>query len=358
MLRKWLTAGPVFSSGVIRVIAGAFALIYVVIYVKASTFLPDFIFRDADKIQAQMGGAQTYAGTSFDAVGKIYLLLGPALDVFVAGTGVCFIWAMLRRANRPGLLVAATLLSAPCVFFNLFVATKDTLVVLMSLLLMRAVRGGRSRRIAVAVFVFYGAYAALVRSYFALIVVIAFSILVYRNLPSRWRIVVAVATVVLIFLLPGSIYVALLHPRDVAVDYLVYQSQYNVRTSFYNPLDPSTFVGFVADYLYAVGKLNFPLFFSLGAKEFVLQLFTMLAVWPALRAIGGKAAREGAASHAMLACLLIGHVSVSMLFEPDLGSYARHLSSVALFSMALLGNRAARAPHARARSPIAVAAGN
>jgi hypothetical protein len=347
--------GPALSDGVTRSIAAACALVYVVIYVKASALLPEFIFRDAEKIQAQMSGAQTYAGTSFDAIGKIYTSLGPALDVSVAGTGVCFIWAMLRRAKRLSLLAAAMLLSAPCVLFNLFVPTKDTLVVLMSLVLVRTMRGSGPGRMALFALVLYAVYAGFIRSYFALVIAVAFGAFLYLNLPRSGRIVVTGAAALLIFSLPSSVYVALLSPRDAAVDYLVYQSQHHVRTSFYNPFDPSTFIGFVADYFYAVGRLNFPLFFSLGVKEFVLQLFAVLAVWPAVGAICKKRPRVAVPPHAMLACLLIGHVSVSMLFEPDLGSYARHLSSVALFSMVLLIDRANSQQPVRARSSEVVA---
>ena len=39
----------------------------------------------------------------------------------------------------------------------------------------------------------------------------------------------------------------------------------------------------------------------------------------------------------LLACLLLGHVAVSMLFEPDFGSYLRHLSSVAPSSVTSAG---------------------
>jgi hypothetical protein len=37
------------------------------------------------------------------------------------------------------------------------------------------------------------------------------------------------------------------------------------------------------------------------------------------------------ASVEWLACIVVGHMAVSMLFEPDLGSYTRHLTSVVLF---------------------------
>ncbi|WP_341317176.1 hypothetical protein WN982_38430 [Paraburkholderia sp. IMGN_8] len=358
MLDKLLAAGPSLSRGVVRFIGTVYAMLYLIVYVKASTFLPDFIFRDAEKIQAQMVGADTYSGTSFDAVAKFYALFGPSLlNVFVTGVGVCFIWMMMRRANRIGLVVAALLLSVPCVFFNLFVASKDTLVVVTSLVLARFANDAHPRRAIIAGLALYGGYAALVRSYFMLIVVIAVGVFVLQRMTLRWKMVAVVTVVVLVALLPGPVYVALLHPRDMAVEYLVYQSPYGARTSFYNPVDPSTFIGFAADYAYAIGRLNFAALTSPGIKEFAMQIFVALAVWPALRRLGGRSKAPYASSHDVLAGLIIGHVCVSMLFEPDLGSYTRHLSSVALFSMTLLADRLCAAGHARRRSATGAARG-
>lgn len=120
MLRNWLHAGPLLSRGVVRLIAAACALLYVIVYWQASSFLPDFIFRDAEKIQAQIGGSDAYAGSSFDAVAKFYAILGPELTTaFVVCVGCTYIWTILCRANRFGLVVAALILMLPCMLFNL-----------------------------------------------------------------------------------------------------------------------------------------------------------------------------------------------------------------------------------------------
>ncbi|KVE29457.1 hypothetical protein WS67_04520 [Burkholderia singularis] len=346
MLRKWLMGGPVLSRGVVRTVAALYVLMYALVYAKAGALLPEFIFRDADKIQAQMGGADTYAGTSFDAVGRFYAMFGPLVDALVIGIGACFIWAMLCRANRPGLMAAALVLSVPCVFFNLFVASKDTLVVLISLFVAHAARRDNPRRAMLTALLCYGAYAALVRSYFALIAAIGFGAYAWRNCPLQWRLAGAATALLAVFLLPGSVYVALLHSRDMAVDYLVYQSPYGARTSFYNPLDPSSFTGFVGDYLYALGRLNLAWLFSPGIKELAMQLFIVLAVGPALGQPQASRAKT------LLGCFVIGHVAVSMLFEPDLGSYTRHLSSVALYSMTALSAARRRAGGSRAAAAV------
>jgi hypothetical protein len=338
VLRKLLVAGPRLSRGVLNLVSCGCALMYVVVFAKAGVFLPEFIFRDAEKIQAQMSGSSTYEGSSFDAVASFYGLFGPTLlNVLIVGLGVLFIRTMLSHANRFGLCAAALLLCLPCVFFNLFVASKDTLVVLISLAIVWAARRRRAWLAPAVAIALYSGYAMLVRPYFLLIVAIACGTALFQQVSIRWKIVLAVALAGGVALAPAEVYFALLHPRDMAVDYLVYQSPFGARTSFYNPLPPLSFFAFSFDYLYASVRLNLALLCSPGGKELAMQLVVVLAVWPALCSLWRRGANQPVA-YRLCACVVLAHVCVSMLFEPDLGSYIRHLSSVALLSMALLHN--------------------
>jgi hypothetical protein len=133
----------------------------------------------------------------------------------------------------------------------------------------------------------------------------------------------------------------------MAVDYLIAGSPYGARTGFYNFTEPVSFAAFIADYVYAILKLNLPVLFYPGLKEFVMLVF----VWIAVGAVWGKKAGStniNAATLNVFACLVIGHMAVSMLFEPDLGSYTRHLASVALFCAWQLRDVGARSGHSPA----------
>jgi hypothetical protein len=353
-----LEAGPKLSRGLVALVTGACALCYVAVFANAGAVLPEFIFRDADKIQAQMEGSSTYEGSSFDAVAGFYGFFGPTLlNLLIIGIGVFFVRAMLSGANRFGLCAAALLLSMPCVFFNLFVASKDTLVVLMSLLIVWSAGRRRAWMAPATALMLYGGYALLVRPYFLLIVVIAFGIVWFRRVSLHWKIVAVIVLAGGLALAPATVYFALLHPRDMAVDYLVYQSPFGARTSFYNPLEPTSFFTFCFDYLYASVRLNLAPLFSPGPKEAAMQFFVLLAVGPAFRTMLRRRDVHQPVAYQLCACLVLAHVSVSMLFEPDLGSYVRHLSSVALFSMALLHRpRTSRVTGSHAASMKAVSA--
>ncbi|MGZ2748865.1 hypothetical protein [Burkholderia stagnalis] len=327
MLRNLINAGPTLSRGLVRAVAAAAVLVYWTIYAKAGAFLPEFVFRDAEKIQDQIGGSSTYEGTSFDAVAKLYAMLGPTgTHLFVAAIGALVIWRTIGCARRAGSLVACVVLLVPCVFFNLFVASKDTLVVLIAIALAGVAQRRSTFVTVVAAVALYGAYASVVRGYFGLILAIALAALLFRQGSLRRRTLMLLAAPLAILLLPNDVYYLLQHPRDMAADYLAYGSPFGARTSFNNPAVPDSFAAFCMNYLYAVARLNLPVLFSPGPKEIAMQVF----VWIALAAVWRRVPGNANPARDVLAAIVIGHVAVSMLFEPDLGSYTRHLSSVAL----------------------------
>ncbi|MCC8394820.1 hypothetical protein LJ656_19690 [Paraburkholderia sp. MMS20-SJTR3] len=345
MLRKVLNAGPRLSKGTVRLFASLTIFVYATLYWKASAFLPEFVFRDSDKIQSQVGGSSTYQDTSFDAVAKFYAALGDSgSELFVLAVGVVFIWLMIGLSKRVGSLLVNVVLVAPCLFFNLFVASKDTLVVLMSVVLVLIARTRSAWYVAVAALACYAGYAATVRIYFALILAIAMGAWVYRTGSLRRKTVLLLAVLLVLYVLPEHAYFALMHPRDMAVDYLVAGSPYGARTSFYNLVEPASFAAFCIDYAYAILKLNVPVLFYPGPKEWVMLAFVWIVLGSAFRRLPAQPALAHAGTSAvdLLACLVIGHIAVSTLFEPDLGSYIRHLSSVALFCGWRLSYLAAR----------------
>ncbi|SAL70448.1 hypothetical protein AWB70_07144 [Caballeronia cordobensis] len=338
MFDRLMRTGPQLSRGVIAWLAGIASCGYIGLFVAGKSLLPAFLFRDAEKIQAQMNGSSTYDGSSFDAVGKLYAMFGPTLlNVFVMAVGIWFICALLTRVRDAGALSMALLLGVPCVFFNLFVASKDTLVVAMALMIVWTLRRGRAGFTTFVAIAAYMVYALLVRRYFLLIVVCAGGVWLFRCAGKRARFVLVCGVLLTLFLLPSVVYTALLHPRDMAVDYLMYQSPYGARTSFYNLIAPDTFLAFCIDYLYAALRLHLPVLFSPDPRGLAMQAF-VIAAWCAARPM--RRAAEACPGIGRLACLVMGHIIVSMLFEPDLGSYVRHLSSVSIFCMVLFATRA------------------
>jgi hypothetical protein len=244
--------------------------------------------------------------------------------------GAVLICLMVSYSKRFGALLVNLFLLAPCIFFNLFVASKDTLVVLMALLLVLVARRGGVWTVAMAAVFLYVGYASTVRLYFLLILAAAAGAWLFRAASSRGKLILALVVSCGLFALPDKTYYALLHPRDMAVDYLVSGSPYGARTGFYNLLPPDSFVSFCVDYVYAILKLHLPVLFFPGPKELVMTCLMGIVLGSIFFRITGPRSAQSA-SVEILACLVIGHMVVSMLFEPDLGSYTRHLTSVVVF---------------------------
>ncbi|WP_051481696.1 hypothetical protein [Paraburkholderia nodosa] len=331
MLRKLYLGGPRLSKGVLRVTAAFIVILYALLYLKASSFLPGFVFRDSEKIQSQIGGSSTYQNTSFDAVAKFYSSLGTAgTDLFVVTVAAILIWTMVSYSKRTGALAINMFLLAPCVFFNLFVASKDTLVVFMALILVLTARRWGAWKVASLAVLLYVGYAVTVRMYFLLILAIAVGAWMFRASSLRGKLLIALVTTIGVIALPDRAYFALLHPRDMAVDYLIAGSAFGARTGFYNLLPPDSVGAFCIDYVYAVAKLHLPVLFHTGPKELAMTCLMGIIVASIFSKIS-EPQPDSAAALEVLTCLVIGHMAVSMLFEPDLGSYTRHLTSVVVF---------------------------
>jgi hypothetical protein len=101
---------------------------------------------------------------------------------------------------------------------------------------------------------------------------------------------------------------------------------FEVRTAFFNPFQPDNVFGFVGNYGYAFLRLHFPIFWDLTPNEWIL--FLNVIIYAGLVKYG---LRHLSGSRRLLAMLFLAHVTVLIFFEPDLGSYFRHFSSVFLY---------------------------
>lgn len=105
----------------------------------------------------------------------------------------------------------------------------------------------------------------------------------------------------------------IMYRRDISYD-LHY---FDVRSGWYNPISEYGWFSFFYNYMYAFLKLNFPILFEVTVKELYLQSY-LLVIFYVIYA-GRKCF--------VLVFPLIVMFFFYPLFEPDLGSYLRHLSS-------------------------------
>ena len=103
------------------------------------------------------------------------------------------------------------------------------------------------------------------------------------------------------------------------------------RTVFLNPLPVDGLVNFSINYLYAAIRLNAPVFFAPSFKDLFLTIYAWALIY-ALYRYRKPATLTGFCARA----LVISHLLVLLVFEPDHGTYLRHLSSVSLMMACMI----------------------
>jgi hypothetical protein len=196
--------------------------------------------------------------------------------------------------------------------------------------------------------VIYVAYAAIFREYYFLILLVFLLFLFLRRIPAVAMLIVVLVGLALVLLSPPHLFAQLEGSRDLVNADRLGRNLPGMRTAFDNPMSPTDAFKFIANYLYAAARLNFPFFASFTPRDAYMFLVMLSLGW-----ISAKGLR-GPGRVADSTCLFLAHVAVSICFEPDVGSYLRHTSSaipylipaVMLFDRGTLLRR-----HARSNPP-------
>lgn len=206
------------------------------------------------------------------------------------------------------------LLFLPAFFMNLGKPSKEFFVAVFFLVALHSC--ARGRYLWGAVFVIL--YAILFRVYY---MPLGFVFLYFVIKDGRIRILILLMFLFALFIIISCYF-------DKVVDFLGgvqarrdvgYFSSADVRrTGFYNPYPVFDFYGIFLNYCYAFLKINFPVIFSFQLKDVFLQTYVIMVL------IVNFMARKVY----FLAIPLFINFMIYPLFEPDLGSYLRHLSSV------------------------------
>ncbi len=318
---------PILSRKLVSLYAWAWVLVYGVFYFFLRGLVPEKYLRDAGRIQDLIQTGAT-AGTSYKMTA---LLLGYlpvwALHVLTATLNACVLYCIASTARTLRGIGLQVLVLAPLILLCMMAPTKETFVAALALLVYRAVQrftSGRSFVIVVALL--YGLYGGFIRHYFLLILVAFLGILAVLKTPRSVRWLYLPAGLIVLLLLPDTVFTALQGTRDQVNFRIGFGSKNLVRTFFTNPFPPDNALHFLANYGYAFVRLHLPFLFDLSVNEAVLFVNVLIYGW--LLAGGIK----GLCGPPRLMCLLfLAHISVLILFEPDVGSYFRHFSSVLLY---------------------------
>lgn len=279
---------------------------------------------DANAV-AKMAGEGRFDEGSYGVTAFVYALVPPVLrGALVYVIGGWFILYSLRRlqTNVHGLLMLFLAL-APSI---LTVATFQKDLLLVPFLIAAAwslERFTKGAALIGLVGLVYALYGYLFRDYYYLILFFFLFILAVRKLPLQWKFLLFLGLVLILMVTPVSILQTLEGPRDTVNYYRLRDPSFvGARTAFANLLPIDGAWPFTVNYIYALIRLNSAFFLDPGPKELFLEL-NVLAYFFAI-IIGFR----GSSRHARnAASLLLAHLIVLTFFEPDLGSYIRHLSS-------------------------------
>jgi len=240
--------------------------------------------------------------------------------VIAAGVMFIFYCTLPLRDHRTFILLTFFMI-APILFF-LMQFNKDTIVVFCILAAAAVMRSSMPLYIKMMVVAaIYTAYAYIFRPYYYLIFVV-FSLIVFmRRMPPLMLISLFFLGLAVAALLPDSAFSQLQASRDVFNIDRLGRDLPGVRTAFGNLIPPKGIVTFAINYAYAFARLNFPFFSGVTPRDIYLFANVILFSW--LVVIGLRSDSKTSDSTA----LFLSHVLVSICFEPDTGSYLRHVSS-------------------------------
>jgi hypothetical protein len=147
-------------------------------------------------------------------------------------------------------------------------------------------------------------------------------LILLRRMPFFVVISVLLLVVAIAVVLPPHVFAQLQGSRDSIFNVdRIGRALPGARTAFANVYPPDSFFHFIANYVYAALRLNFPFFSGVTPRDIYLFANVILFAWIAIAGF-----RSDLRTFDNTA-LFVSHVLVSICFEPDVGSYLRHISS-------------------------------
>jgi hypothetical protein len=275
----------------------------------------------------------------------ISLIPAPLREPVIFAWGSLLIFCFVGSARNSRLAFFAVLLIIPAEIFALRVAFKETISSAVFLLSGWSLMKRDSLQNQLMASCFLAAYALFAREYYFLTFSIGVFLILATRTSPRTQVMIYFSVALLIvcigLITPPEIFHALQGSRDRNILRIGGAAS---RTAFLNPLEPSNFGAFIANYIYAFARLHIPIIFFQTPKE-VFQM-TIVGLYGAFLV---KSLRSRSSNTRTAGLLLLSHVLVLWLFEPDAGSYLRHMTGAfGLFLPIISGasrSRTVSAPH-------------
>ncbi|AIY41798.1 L-lactate permease [Collimonas arenae] len=305
-----------------RVICAIFLLLLSgLIYFYQRVFLPDYFFIDEKTITdlIRYTDLDISLQDSFTSTAMVYAVIGPEWSqiLLLLATGAVIVY-VCKRSYRLIDLLFAFLLMLSFALFNLKLS-KEVIVIVLNLVACSVCAMQLSNRKKMMIIVsLYLLYAWKFRVYYAVIAVLMLALHVVAGSRGKLRVCLIVGMLLLCCAIPGDFWDQLQQARDVANANR--EGLSDSKTMFTNFLAPSGVLTVLPNALFAAMRFYFAPLFSVRAQEIILSSTLWLLTLVMFK--------RGNRSHPLF-LLVAANFVIQTFFEPDLGSFFRHLSAYA-----------------------------
>ena len=275
-------------------------------------------------------------GASYSIMSYIYQMIpSNLLLAFTICVGILFIFRVFNNAYKKyHLSILAFLISIPCILV-ISSFQKDLILVLFTVPCAIILSSNKSNLNKLMLISFiYLFYATIFRNYYYLIILIFSGFYFFRVSGGYVRILMILVVASIFLIIPNNVYSILQSSRDIVNQNRLGLDVVGNRTAFNNPVIPDSFFSFLYNYIYAILRLNFGFFFNFGIKDLVFMAYPLTYYYYVIKGLAGDVDKNFLAGS-----LVLSHTLVYFLFEPDTGSYARHLSSTLPYLAIIIANQ-------------------
>lgn len=310
-------------------------LIFVFLSTVGDEFLPRKYFWDSEILLGMMKGyiiSDVDDGSYYYTV-KIFSILGyEGLWALNSAVALIFISYCSKYALNLKLFVIISFLIIPHIILGMIRPQKELIVTMIALMFLfgsTKFQENRLRNILILLSILYLSYSVVRIYYLVIFLVFLYLYWIVYGISNK-KTAVSLSILIAILFLPPSILESIQGTRDV-FNSLRPSGIAGHQTVYFNPFPPSNGIYFILNYFSAFFYFNFPLASYINLNSIFLQVYVFVVGYVFL-------IHQLKARTLVVICMLLfaSHVIVLILFEPDSGSYLRHLSSVVIYILPAL----------------------
>jgi hypothetical protein len=298
---------------------------------------------DQNYINDLMHGVKgtSQANGAFENTAQFYSVIQSSLmdaRIFLVLLGVVNFWLVYRYVTRVSQIFLTLAWTMVAIILVLNAAGKDAITVCLMFACTVWLLGRPVNLFTFAVIAgLYSLYALLFREYYFLILALGIALFGALQIRGSTVRVLALTTMAILGMTAGGSAVSQLEQnrRDLYIELLEGRSwATGVRSQFDNPWPAESLAGRIENAVYATARLTFPVIWGRSVKDLLFTAYPLAVIYTLWLCFSVPSRKLK-----LIGCLITGSVLISILFEPDVGSFARHSSTMFPFLAVIFQDR-------------------